>query len=116
MVGARFQKPPPVKPTAQEYTSVGGWGKKLTTRQAVALAADVARGMSREAAARKYNISARTVRRMLNDDGVRKGYPLKPCGTEAAYQRHLRNKEIACDDCLAAHRAKIQSDKRKKVG
>lgn len=28
---------------------------------------------------------------------------LKPCGTEAAYRRHLRNGEPACDKCRAAH-------------
>lgn len=27
---------------------------------------------------------------------------LKPCGTEAAYRRHLRNGEEACDACKAA--------------
>lgn len=29
---------------------------------------------------------------------------LKPCGTEAAYQRHLKKGEAACDPCLTAHR------------
>ena len=28
--------------------------------------------------------------------------PLKPCGTLAAYRRHLRHGESACDACLAA--------------
>lgn len=27
---------------------------------------------------------------------------LKPCGTTAAYQRHRKRKETACDDCKAA--------------
>lgn len=27
----------------------------------------------------------------------------RPCGTEAAYRRHLRNGEQACPDCRAAH-------------
>jgi hypothetical protein len=29
--------------------------------------------------------------------------PLRPCGTEAAYRRHLARSEPACPDCLAAH-------------
>lgn len=28
---------------------------------------------------------------------------LKPCGTEAAYQRHRRRGESPCVDCVAAH-------------
>lgn len=28
---------------------------------------------------------------------------LKPCGTYAAYHRHLRNREIPCEACYAAH-------------
>jgi hypothetical protein len=28
---------------------------------------------------------------------------LKPCGTPAAYRRHLRNDEDPCDDCKQAH-------------
>ena len=29
---------------------------------------------------------------------------LKPCGTDAAYARHLRHGEQACDPCLEANR------------
>jgi hypothetical protein len=28
---------------------------------------------------------------------------LRPCGTEAAYRRHLRHHELPCDPCLQAH-------------
>ena len=35
---------------------------------------------------------------------------LKPCGTAAAYRRHLRNGEEACDECKAAV-AKDKMDK-----
>jgi hypothetical protein len=35
--------------------------------------------------------------------------PLKPCGTYAAYARHLRNNEKPCDPCTAANRQR-QSD------
>ena len=29
--------------------------------------------------------------------------PLQPCGTNAAYQRHLKYKQVACNRCLKAH-------------
>jgi hypothetical protein len=29
----------------------------------------------------------------------------QPCGTEAAYRRHWRNREPACEPCLDAHAA-----------
>lgn len=29
---------------------------------------------------------------------------LKPCGTTAAYQRHLRRKEVPCAECRRANR------------
>lgn len=28
---------------------------------------------------------------------------LKPCGSNAAYERHVRHHEPACDQCLDAH-------------
>lgn len=34
---------------------------------------------------------------------------LQPCGTEAAYQRHIKNDELACEPCLAAHRVKTRA-------
>ncbi|MSS84978.1 hypothetical protein FYJ24_09420 [Actinomycetaceae bacterium WB03_NA08] len=34
-----------------------------------------------------------------------------PCGTEAAYKRHLRHKEEPCDACREAHR-NLQRSKR----
>lgn len=34
-----------------------------------------------------------------------KSQPVAPCGTQAAYQRHRRNGEDACDRCRAAHAA-----------
>lgn len=36
--------------------------------------------------------------------------PLKPCGTLAAYRRHLRHGEAACEECLAA----VAADKASK--
>lgn len=29
----------------------------------------------------------------------------KPCGTDAAYKRHLYHREVPCDACHRAHRA-----------
>lgn len=34
------------------------------------------------------------------------GRPLKPCGTDAAYRRHLNADEVPCDPCTEAHRAR----------
>ena len=37
----------------------------------------------------------------------RQGRPLAPCGTWAAYRRHLRNYEPACDACRKAATAYV---------
>lgn len=44
----------------------------------------------------------------------RRRMPTRPCGTSAAYRRHLRHGEKACDACVAASRAdsKVSNDKR----
>lgn len=34
----------------------------------------------------------------------RRNQALKPCGTDTAYKRHLRNKEVPCSECVEAHR------------
>ena len=48
-------------------------------------------------------------RRIRRDRGLLGTYhrELQPCGTEAAYQRHRRNAEVACEECLRAHRLHI---------
>jgi hypothetical protein len=33
------------------------------------------------------------------------GEPLKPCGTQAAYRRHIRRSETPCQPCKEAHAA-----------
>jgi hypothetical protein len=33
---------------------------------------------------------------------------LQPCGTQAAYQRHVRHHETACEPCLAAERRRAK--------
>lgn len=40
------------------------------------------------------------------------GKKLKPCGTEAAYRRHLQNGETPCDKCKKAHTTKFKRDSR----
>lgn len=43
----------------------------------------------------------------------------KPCGTNAAYQRHMRNKEKACDPCTkaaAAYRKELDDKARAAKG
>lgn len=39
---------------------------------------------------------------------------LKPCGTEAAYQRHLRHREAPCAACRNAHRQRVGQGRRNK--
>jgi hypothetical protein len=38
---------------------------------------------------------------------------LAPCGTEAAYKRHLRKGEAPCDECTVAHRLYRRDQRRK---
>ena len=53
--------------------------------------------------------------------GTRGGIPARrwadpqPCGTPAAYRRHLRHKEKACWSCVQAERRR-QADRRKRYG
>jgi len=42
----------------------------------------------------------------------RRVVPLKPCGTEAAYVRHLRHGEEPCSDCRIAHAAYARAKRR----
>jgi hypothetical protein len=35
---------------------------------------------------------------------------LRPCGTEAAFRRHHRRRELACRECLVAH-AKYEQER-----
>lgn len=36
-------------------------------------------------------------------DDVTAPRELRPCGTEAAFRRHHRRRELACRECLVAH-------------
>jgi len=42
----------------------------------------------------------------ITPDGARR--ELKPCGTEAAYKRHLRERTIPCQPCTIAHAANVR--------
>lgn len=67
------------------------------------MAVDIANGMSKAAAGRKYGVSTRTVFRILKDDYPPKREPA-PCGTIAAYRRHQRQGE-RCWKCAEANAA-----------
>lgn len=45
------------------------------------------------------------------------GRPVSPCGTEAAYKRHLRRSEEPCDPCRVANRdtQRAKRDRRERV-
>lgn len=75
-----------------------------------------------------YKVSTRTVYRILARNGVPLKNPkkkrkrrtlepkpvvLKPCGTNAAYQRHRRNGEYPCTPCLEAHAQNVREAKAK---
>lgn len=75
-----------------------------------------------------FKVSQRTVYRILAQHNVRHRYnynrqrknkrkkmrepvPLKPCGTNAAYQRHKRAGEYPCLACSEAHAASVKESK-----
>lgn len=80
---------------------------KLSKFQTAALITDVANGMSKAEAGRKYGISNRTVHRIFERISRDTRYDkhkkkLHPCGTIGAYRRHLRNGE-RCVKCCEAN-------------
>lgn len=94
------------------------WKKALSDEQERALVVDYEDGFRVVELVDRYSISESTVYRILADyraprkDGSRKrrkplraqakGRQLKPCGTNAAYQRHRRKGEY-CVPCAEAH-------------
>lgn len=95
----------------------------LTPLQTARMITDIANGLDKQAAAKKYGISLRTVYRKLKaadyyaPPGINTKYlirQLKPCGTNAAYMRHKRKGEIPCTACLAAHSGDVMKNKRKR--
>lgn len=93
--------------------------RKLTDAQVRALLVDYDDGIRVFQLEKKYEISNRTIMRILADAEVKrskgpkrkriknrrekKPRVLKPCGTNAAYQRHKRKGEYPCELCLGAH-------------
>ena len=83
--------------------------RALTKRQVREMSARIAAGMSKAQAAREYSVSVRTVYRMLDEQEIDYRVKIKPCGTNAAYMRHLRKGERPCPPCSDAH-AKTNRD------
>lgn len=44
----------------------------------------------------------------------RKPEDVEPCGTRAAYQRHIRHGEVPCDACMGANRLFTERYRRPK--
>ncbi len=89
--------------------------RKLTPRQARELANDLVNGMTVAKAVEKYKISRGSVYYYRRDHEYgRDSIPriLLPCGTDAAYARHLRKKEKPCLDCYEAHALEMQRRRR----
>lgn len=85
------------------------WGRPrriLTPTQVADIALAISRGSNQVIEAKRYGVSRNTVFRALKRarEGEKEPYQSKPCGTNAAYERHRRNGEVACDACLEAHR------------
>jgi hypothetical protein len=68
----------------------------ITQRQVILMLTDISNGMSSKDAARKYNVSIRTVQRKKSLKKRYKNKKLAPCGTDAAYHRHRRKDETPC--------------------
>lgn len=93
---------------------------KLTKEQERRLVVDYSDGIASPSLVIKYGVSESTVWRILADYGAPKRHSvrtkrkplrksstkkLKPCGTNAAYARHIRNGESPCLKCTDAHSA-----------
>lgn len=102
--------------------------RALTPEQERALIVEHEDGWSINELSVIYRVSERTVYRLLSDYKVpksnkrkrkaraarkRKPKELKPCGTNAAYQRHRRKGEYPCGPCLEAHAEDVQKAKLK---
>lgn len=95
--------------------------ERTTAEVAAAVAEYLAGGQPQVEVARKHGISQSTLGRWVRAETRRdagqspyrqgKGRPalarggLKPCGTKAAYERHIAASEPPCEACRQAHRA-----------
>ena len=80
----------------------------MTPTLAAKVATRVAQGKTKAQVAAEFGVSVRTVYRALSE---RVPHPrvLKPCGTNAAYARHLRHHEKPCPPCCEAHARSVWS-------
>lgn len=89
--------------------------RALTPWQTAQVATLIANGKTRAEVAKKFGVSTRTISRIMNtdpDEKPKKPRPLKPCGTNAAYQRHRRRGE-RCWQCSEAHSRDVMRWKKK---
>lgn len=78
-------------------------GSKLKPSEAARLATDLANGLSKAAASRKYGIGVATVYRILARE-EKASPPLRAsCGTNSGYMAHKKKKEKPCLPCRVAH-------------
>lgn len=84
----------------------------LTLELMLAVSRDRAAGMSWRELSQRYGVSVRTVRTWLDVEHPQPK-PLQPCGTNAAYARHLRRGERPCPECCAAHAESVRQAKIK---
>lgn len=105
--------------------------KKLTDAQIKELLVDHEDGWKIQELSVIYRVSIRTVYRILAENDVRladrkkrrrraKPKPkvekeLKPCGTNAAYQRHRKKGEYPCGPCLQAHAENVSLYSKRKT-
>jgi predicted DNA-binding protein YlxM (UPF0122 family) len=106
---------------------MAGFTRLLTDDQERALVVDHEDGWKIRELSERHGVSERTVYRILakhqaklhNKKSRRKRKydyskrKLKPCGTNAAYQRHRLNGEYPCAPCLEAHTADVQASKKR---
>lgn len=85
---------------------MNSWQHKLTPLQATRMVLDRSRGMTIRQLAAKYDLNEDTVIKYLKGGHVERR--LKPCGTNAAYMRHIRRGEKPCPSCCAAHAGEIK--------
>ena len=77
----------------------------LTPTQAAEVYAMRVRGVPVRNIAAHFKVSPATIYRIINRPLEERPPPkLKPCGTNAAYARHIQKGELADEACLRAHR------------
>ena len=86
---------------------MSGRPRSLSPAQAAQVLNLIARGTPKKAIARRYGVSVNTIYRVVyrvrEEEKEEKPRILKPCGTNAAYKRHLDMKEEPCTPCRKAH-------------